>query len=382
MTALEKHIPAGHVRLVVTLGMVLLGVIGVAILPALQDAFDNEAKYTAGYEVNAQEATAPEAPEAPTLTVQDGALGVAWTAPADNGAAITDYDVGFRAGTTGNFSEHPFSGTGISTTISSLSNGQLYQVRVRAQNSVGDGDWSDTAEATPSVSPTGFFLVTDGPDALHTIDTTSGTTRVNSSATAFVHNGVGDSETSAGGLCMVDDEVFMVGATTLRLLAVNLETGTAAYDSGHSAFANEQRPMGLRRPWWHRVCHRRDVRLPKYMEREWTETLTRVGSASQFGVSENWPTGFAEHGGELYLIGSSAPMPCIRSISQTGVATRVGSASRFGLNLDKPGGLTSDGTTLYMVDREDPAPCTALIQQRAWQRKSSPSHRRRGSLAD
>ena len=95
-------------------------------------------------------ASAPAAPSRPTLTAGDGQFGVSWTAPADNGAAIDDYDVRYRpAG--GSWTELPddVKSTATSATISSLTNGTTYAVQVRAGNSAGDGEWSASATGTP-----------------------------------------------------------------------------------------------------------------------------------------------------------------------------------------------------------------------------------------
>ena len=95
-------------------------------------------------------ALAPSAPPAPTVTPGDGQLEVRWTAPADNGAAIDDYDVRYRqAG--GNWTELPdtVKSTSTSATITGLANGTRYEVQVRAGNSVGDGAWSASATGTP-----------------------------------------------------------------------------------------------------------------------------------------------------------------------------------------------------------------------------------------
>ena len=104
----------------------------------------------------------PARPARPTLSAGNGELEVEWTAPANNGAAITDYDVQLQAQQRiKSWSSHSFSGTGTSTTIDDLSNGAAYQVQVRAQNAAGESSWSPSATATPvatglsmSVSPT------------------------------------------------------------------------------------------------------------------------------------------------------------------------------------------------------------------------------------
>ncbi len=86
----------------------------------------------------------------PDVSPRDAALLVDWDAPGDGGSAITHYDVGRRAGTTGAWTETEVRGR-TSTTISGLTNGTAYQVRVRAVNNRGDGEWSKTATGTPQV---------------------------------------------------------------------------------------------------------------------------------------------------------------------------------------------------------------------------------------
>ena len=78
--------------------------------------------------------------------------------PDNNGAAISDYDVQYRQGSAGGFSTWNHVGTGTSVTITGLTNGQEYQLQVRAENSKGDGAWSALASGTPADYP-------DAPDA-------------------------------------------------------------------------------------------------------------------------------------------------------------------------------------------------------------------------
>ena len=128
---------------------------------------------TSGWSTHSTAATPaakPSAPAAPTLTVGDQSLGVSWTAPADNGEAITDYDVQYRActlatdltcsnsstATWGAWTDRTGetnSDTGTSVTVTGLTNGTAYQVQVRATNAVDDGDWSPSATATPATKP-------------------------------------------------------------------------------------------------------------------------------------------------------------------------------------------------------------------------------------
>ena len=88
----------------------------------------------------------PAAPAAPTLASGNAQLSVSWTAPANNGSAITDYDVQYKATTANTWTSHAFTGTGTSTTISSgITNGTEYEVQVRATNGTGTGEWSPSA---------------------------------------------------------------------------------------------------------------------------------------------------------------------------------------------------------------------------------------------
>ena len=94
-----------------------------------------------------QKVGVPAAPAAPTLTPGSSQLSVSWTAPADNGSAITDYDVQYSSDDGTTWTEWNASNTSTSTsaTITTLTNGTEYQVQVRAANTLGDGPWSPSA---------------------------------------------------------------------------------------------------------------------------------------------------------------------------------------------------------------------------------------------
>ena len=104
---------------------------------------------------------APERPAAPTVTATAGSttsLSVSWTEPATSGPDIDDYDLRYREGTSGGWSNGPQNVTATLASIGSLDAGTSYQVQVRATNDEGDSNWSPsgsgatTAEATPTVS--------------------------------------------------------------------------------------------------------------------------------------------------------------------------------------------------------------------------------------
>ena len=93
-------------------------------------------------------ALAPAKPAAPSVTVGYKQLGLSWTAPNSRGAAVTGYDVQYRQGHSGSWSNHTHSGTGTTATVTGLDHIAAYQVRVRATNSQGDSEWSNTVSAT------------------------------------------------------------------------------------------------------------------------------------------------------------------------------------------------------------------------------------------
>ena len=126
-------------------------------------------------------AEAPDAPSAPTLTAGETWLEASWTAPADNGAAITGYDVHYRE-TGGNWTDAGHTGTGTTKRITGLTADTAYQVRVRASNTEGAGDWSPSASGRTDVA-------VEAPDAPAAPTLTAGETWLEASWTAPADNG-------------------------------------------------------------------------------------------------------------------------------------------------------------------------------------------------
>ena len=106
---------------------------------------------------------APGKPDAPDVsTASLTSLTVTWPAPANAGPAITDYDVQYRAGTSGGWTDGGHDGTATESTLPGLSENTSYQVQVRATNVDGTGPWSDSgsgrteANAAPSFTSSAF----------------------------------------------------------------------------------------------------------------------------------------------------------------------------------------------------------------------------------
>ena len=104
---------------------------------------------------------APGRPAAPTVSGTAGtttSLTVSWNEPDNTGPAINSYDLQYRQGTSGNFTNGPQNVNGLTTTIPNLSANTSYQVQVRATSNEGDSPWSPSgtgSTSSPPVTPPG-----------------------------------------------------------------------------------------------------------------------------------------------------------------------------------------------------------------------------------
>ncbi|MDE0693937.1 MAG: SUMF1/EgtB/PvdO family nonheme iron enzyme [Gammaproteobacteria bacterium] len=126
-------------------------------------------------------AEAPDAPSAPRLTAGETWLEASWTTPADNGSAITGYDVHYRE-TGGNWTDANHTATTATKRINGLTADTAYEVRVRASNAEGAGDWSPAASGHTDAA-------TDAPDAPAAPTLTVGQTWIEATWTAPSDNG-------------------------------------------------------------------------------------------------------------------------------------------------------------------------------------------------
>ena len=115
----------------------------------------------------------PAAPGAPAVSATAGtdtSLDVSWTAPPNAGKpAIDSYDLRYRKGNTGSWTESPSGVGSTSVSIPNLDANGSYQVQVRATNHEGDSDWS-----LPGTGRTG----NSAPGAPTNLRTTPGNGRV------------------------------------------------------------------------------------------------------------------------------------------------------------------------------------------------------------
>ena len=160
-----------------------------------------------------QVVTTPGAPTDLVATPASGQVGLAWVAPTSDGfSTITDYIIEYKlhsAGSWSTFSDG--TGTGTSTTITSLTNGSAYDFRVSAVNSKGTGTPVTITSITPAAAVTAPIAVTGISAAIN-----STTKHAILSWTAPASN---------GGSPITD-----------YLIEVKLSSGSTWYTVSHSAF--------------------------------------------------------------------------------------------------------------------------------------------------
>ena len=120
---------------------------------------------------------APGVPVEPTVSPASAtSLNVSWTAPANAGPAITDYDYRYGVASSGPWTE--VTGTTIlalEATITGLAEDTEYYVQVRARNDEGTGDWSapgsgsTDANAAPSFDSPATFNASENRTAVGTV---------------------------------------------------------------------------------------------------------------------------------------------------------------------------------------------------------------------
>ena len=107
----------------------------------------------------------PNAPSVRPLGGTVGALGASWTPPREGGGPETEtYDVQWREGTTGGWTDGPQDWQSMSTEIHGLTVGAMHQVRVRATNAEGDSVWSEPQNGDTAAADafTGRFVRVPG----------------------------------------------------------------------------------------------------------------------------------------------------------------------------------------------------------------------------
>ena len=113
--------------------------------------------------------TTPATPTSLSATAGDSRATVSFTAGANNGAAITNYEYSIDGGTTWT-AFNPVETTS-PVTISGLTNGTAYQIQLRAVNSWGSGAASAAVSVTPVAADSDGDGVPDSSDPFPNADT-------------------------------------------------------------------------------------------------------------------------------------------------------------------------------------------------------------------
>ncbi|MDR1740519.1 MAG: fibronectin type III domain-containing protein [Synergistaceae bacterium] len=104
--------------------------------------------------VSVKPATIPGKPQDVTAVPGNRTVTVSFSAPNNGGEAITSYILEWSANGAVNSKDISASETSyISYTLNNLTNGDAYSIKVKAVNSVGASDWSDSVSVTPSTVP-------------------------------------------------------------------------------------------------------------------------------------------------------------------------------------------------------------------------------------
>ena len=100
------------------------------------------------FPVDAQEITPPGKPGFLTSTPSENEIRLTWAHPEYNGGSmVTEWEV--KVDTSSTSESYSLFGSGTKVVIAGLVNGQVYEIRVRAKNSVGFGPFSDSIQSTP-----------------------------------------------------------------------------------------------------------------------------------------------------------------------------------------------------------------------------------------
>ncbi len=116
------------------------------------EASDGKLTATVEVKIRLTDVPAPGRPVAPVVAGGTEQVSVSWSAPTNEGPAITDYDLRYRASSDNEWTELKALGAVSAHTITGLDAGTTYSVQVRAESSEGAGEWSESGEGTTEAS--------------------------------------------------------------------------------------------------------------------------------------------------------------------------------------------------------------------------------------
>lgn len=184
-------------------------------------------------------ATVPLAPTGLTATPGDTTIALAWTAPFDGMAAITDYVIEYSTDATNWTTFSDGTSTAVTATITGLVNGTAYFTRVSATNSTGTGATTQASSVVPYPQVTFIGAgawspsVTDG--AAVAADFPAGYTAIHGDIAIVIAAGLHNNTTSLApttpsGYTLIDTRFQNIATYDIQITAYLrvLQTGDAA----------------------------------------------------------------------------------------------------------------------------------------------------------
>ena len=115
----------------------------------VSENYTGEVTGTVDVTINAQILTVPGRVSQPTVSPSGtGSISVSWDQPSTGNSAITDYDVQYRKSGSSAWNSWSHNSISRTATITSLDPNETYEVQVRAENSIGEGNWSLSGTGT------------------------------------------------------------------------------------------------------------------------------------------------------------------------------------------------------------------------------------------
>ncbi len=142
--------------------------------------------------------SAPDKVKTPSVSTGTEKLTVSWTKPATNGSNIVGYIVSYgKVG--GNATTKEVDADQTKVTLTGLTGGTKYTIKVKAVNALGEGEYSDEKTATPSKASSGTSSGPSGPSTPSTPSVTNYTVTYDVGANGTITAGSKTESVAKGG---------------------------------------------------------------------------------------------------------------------------------------------------------------------------------------
>ena len=224
-----------------------------------------------------------------------------------------------------------------------------------------------TYSLRPSDPPNRMYMVGGTTQALHALDSTTGTAarispttpsgataRVSAAANANAAAQFGVSETIPLALTWHNGQLHMIDKDNDSLYTLDITTGEATLVATNTQITGGGTSSGKGTSLSGVASHNGEL----YVTTTGTGRLygvdldsltgTQIGSDDFGAIGETFPHGIASHGNSLYMIGGDTDK-LYRLDTGTGAGAPVGATDEFSVGESEPAGLASHGNSLYMT---------------------------------